>query len=57
MQNLLLASKQKFHFGLARPGTFVLKSTGGFAQPDVSPCIALREHVERDIVWRELVGR
>ena len=46
VQNLPLTSKQKFHFGLAWPGharpgqnrTYVLKSTGGFAQRDVSPC-------------------
>ena len=40
--NLLLTSKQKLCFGLARPDrkeTFVLKSTGGSPQPDVSPCI------------------
>ena len=42
-QNLLI-SKQKFRLawpGQAWPGqsgTFVLKSTGGFAQRDVSPC-------------------
>ena len=36
--NLPLTSKQKFHFGLARPGrpgqngTYVLKSTGGTPQ-------------------------
>ena len=41
VQNLLLTSKQKFHYGLARlgqNGTFVLKSTGGFAQAARSPC-------------------
>ena len=41
--NLLLISKQKALFwpGLTwtgQNGTFVLKSTGGLAQPDVSPC-------------------
>ena len=35
VQNLRLTSKQKFRFGLA----FVLKSTGGFAQAEWSPCI------------------
>ena len=42
VQNLPLISKQKFCFGLAWPGqskTFVLKSTGGLWQRDVSPCI------------------
>ena len=37
-----MVSKQKFGFGLARPGqnrNFVLRSTGGFVQRDVSPCI------------------
>ena len=41
VQNLLLTSKQKFRFGLARTGqsgTFVLKSTGGFEQVEWSPC-------------------
>ena len=43
--NLQLTSNQKFHFGLARSdrpgqnGTFVLKSTGGLNQRDVSPCV------------------
>ena len=39
--NLPWTSKQKFRFGLDRPGqngTFVLKSTGGSSRPDVSPC-------------------
>ena len=38
VQNLPLTSKQKFHFGIAASGTFVLKSMGGFALLDVSPC-------------------
>ena len=41
VQNLPLTSKHKFRFGLAwlgQSGTFVFKSMGGFAQPDVSPC-------------------
>ena len=46
-QNLPLTSKPMFHFGLAWPGlarpghkgTYVLKSTGGFGQRDVSPCM------------------
>ena len=41
VQNLPLTSKLKFRFGLVWPGqngTFVFKSTGGFAQSDVSPC-------------------
>ena len=44
VQNLPLTSKVKFRFGLARPGqarpkrNFTLKSTGGFAQGDGSPC-------------------
>ena len=47
VQNLLLTSKQKFGFGLAWPGLAkaeldVLKSTGGFGQCDVSPCIIRR---------------
>ena len=40
VQNLPLTSKHKFWFGLAwlgQNGTFVLKSRGGFAQPDVTP--------------------
>ena len=40
VQNLPLTSKQKVRFGLDRPcqsDTFVFKSTGGFAQRDVSP--------------------
>ena len=47
-----LTSKQKYRFGMARPdknGTFVLKSTGGFAQPDVSPCIDVP--VEKKLKW------
>ena len=42
LTNLPLTSKQKFRFGFSRPGqngTFVMKSTGGSSQPDVSPCI------------------
>ena len=41
VQNLPLTLKQKFCFGLARPGqngTLFVKSTGGFAQGDWSPC-------------------
>ena len=44
--NLPLTSKQKFRFGLARSGlarpirNFVLMSTGGLNQRDVSPCIS-----------------
>ena len=41
--SLPLTSKQKFHFGLSRSGQnerFVLMSTGGLAQPDVSPCMS-----------------
>ena len=48
VQNLLLTSKQKFHFGLAwhglawpgQSGTFFLKSTGGLSQAEWSPCTA-----------------
>ena len=45
VQNLLLTSKHKFHFGLAGLGharpirNFVSKSTGGFAKAALSPCI------------------
>ena len=42
VQNLPLTSKQKFHFGLTCPDQakteLVLKSTGGFAQAEWSPC-------------------
>ena len=46
VKNLLLTSKQKFLFGLAwtvlawpvQNGTFVLKSTRGFEQVELSPC-------------------
>ena len=41
VMNLPLNSKQKFRFGLARPGengTFVLQSTGGSSQAEWSPC-------------------
>ena len=46
--NLPLTSKHKFRIGLAWPaltwpgqnGTFVLMSTGGLNQRDVSPCIS-----------------
>ena len=44
VSNLPLTSKQKFRFDLAWPGqngTFVLRSTGGLIQHDVSPCISL----------------
>ena len=46
--NLMLTSKEKFHFGLARSGqagqygTFVLMSMGGLNQQDVSPCTELQ---------------
>ena len=51
VQNLLLTSKQKFRFGLARAGqvgqsgTCVLKSMGGFEQVYLSPCTCRVSHV------------
>ena len=46
VQNLPLTSKAKFRFGLACPvqdkaEIKLLKSTGGFAQGDGSPCTVL----------------
>ena len=41
VQTLPLISKPKFRFGLASPGqsgTYVLKTPGGFAQAEWSPC-------------------
>ena len=46
---ITLTSKQKFRFSLARPGqngTFVLMSTGGFAQHEWSPCTRYRLDVQ-----------
>ena len=45
VQNLPLTSKQKFRFALTWPGqggTFVLNSTGGFAQGEWSPSYVYR---------------
>ena len=59
VQSLLLTSKLKFRFSLARPGkarpkrNFFLESTGGFAQAEWSPCTYLRAVDVRDDVPRE----
>ena len=42
VQNLPLTLVQKFRFGMACPGTFVFKSTGGFKQCAVTPCKSLQ---------------